>query len=155
MEPVIMRNPKSLFLSLAPLFGIQAAGCDSDAVAKADPGPSSAAPAQPNDGRFPPGPYADRDPALAKLLVEGGALLLDVRSASEFSSGHLDGAVNIAHTQIGEQLAKIRELQDQDPHKPIVLYCRSGQRAGVAKRELQAAGFDRVTNLGGIADWPG
>ncbi|MFO7562843.1 MAG: rhodanese-like domain-containing protein [Enhygromyxa sp.] len=150
------RQSKPLSLALAPLFGVGLSGCDMEpSVAKAEPAQPAAAPLQAGDDPFPPGPYGDRDPALAKQLVGGGALLLDVRSAAEFSGGHLDGAVNIAHTQIGERIAEIRELQDQDPHRPIVLYCRSGHRAGLAKRELAAAGFDRVTNLGGIADWPG
>jgi phage shock protein E len=149
------RHPSSIFLALAPLFGIQVAGCNSaDGIANADPGRPAAAPTQPGDDPFPPGPYGDRDPALAQQLVDGGALLLDVRSAGEFAGGHLDGAVNIPHTQVDERLAEIREMQGQDPHRPIVLYCRSGHRAGLAKRELETAGFDRVTNLGGLADWP-
>ncbi len=114
-----------------------------------------AAPAQAQDDRFPPGPYADRDPALAKQLVEAGALLIDARSPGEFANDHIDGAINISHTQIGERLADIRALQGDDLHKPIVVYCRSGRRSGLAKRELEAAGFDRVTNLGGLGDWPG
>lgn len=142
----MQRLVTSILLALAPLLG-----CD---PATASPAPSAAAPVHDHDDPFPPGPYADRDPALAKQLVESGALLLDVRSAEEFAGGHLDGAVNIPHTQIGERLAALREMQGQNPHKPIVLYCRSGRRSGLAKRELEAAGFTRVTNLGGIADWP-
>jgi phage shock protein E len=115
---------------------------------------SAAAPAAADDGPFPPGPYRDRDVALAKQLVEGGALLLDVRSAQEFAGGHIDGAINIPHTQINERVEEIRALQAGDSHKPVVLYCRSGHRAGLAKRELEDAGFDRVTNFGGLDDWP-
>jgi phage shock protein E len=115
---------------------------------------SAAAPAAGDEDPFPPRPYPDRDLALAQQLVEAGALLLDVRSASEFASGHIDGAVNIPHTQISERTGEILDSQGGDPHKPIVLYCRSGHRAGLAKRDLEEAGFDRLTNFGGIDDWP-
>lgn len=103
---------------------------------------------------FPAGPYADRDPALAKQLVDGGALLLDVRTPEEFESGHVEGAVNISHDEVAARVDEIKQLVGGDTHKPIVVYCRSGGRAGQAKGDLIAAGFDRVTNLGGLKDWP-
>lgn len=104
---------------------------------------------------FPSGPYADRDLELAQQLVEGGALVLDVRSAREYAEGHVAGAVNLPHTQISERIEEILALQGGDRHRPIVLYCRGGNRAGMAKRELEAAGFDRLLNFGGLDDWPG
>lgn len=108
---------------------------------------------QDGDG-FPPGPYEDRDPALAKRLVMAGALLLDVRTPEEFASGHVEGALNIDHSQVSARLEEIAGLVEGDRHKPIVVYCRSGRRSGLAKQTLEAAGFDRVTNLGGYRDWP-
>ena len=110
---------------------------------------------QHSDDAFPPGPYADRDAALAKQLVDGGALLLDVRTPEEFAGGHVDGAVNIDHSEVSARLDEVRKLVDGDSHQPVVLYCKSGRRAGLVKTELEAAGFDRVTNLGGFSDWPG
>lgn len=144
----------SILCALAALLGLNVPGCKSgEAEAKSEQSP--AAPASADDDGFPPGPYADRDAKLAKQLVDRGALLLDVRSAAEFEGGHIEGAVNITHSEVAERVAEIEKLQAGDRHKPIVLYCRSGHRAGLAKRELEAAGFDRVTNLGGIGDWPG
>ena len=52
-------------------------------------------------------------------------------------------------------LDEVRKLVGGDSHQPVVLYCKSGRRAGLVKTELEAAGFDRVTNLGGFSDWPG
>ena len=96
----------------------------------------------------------DRDPSLARRLVkEEGALLLDVRSAGEYEAGHLEGAVLIPHDALTERLAEVLEKQGGDKDKPIVLYCGSGRRAGIAKEELKRAGFTRVTNLGGMSDW--
>ncbi|WP_146661741.1 rhodanese-like domain-containing protein [Enhygromyxa salina] len=103
---------------------------------------------------LPEGPYADRDPALAKQLVDAGALLLDVRTPEEFASGHVEGAININHADVPARLDEIRELVGGDVHKPVVVYCKSGRRAGIVKDQLVDAGFDRVTNLGGLNDWP-
>jgi len=96
----------------------------------------------------------DRDPALAHELVEDhGALLLDVRSASEFESGHADGAVLVPHGEVPTRVDEIVELQGGDKTKPIVVYCRSGYRAGIAKQSLLDAGFTHVTNVGGLTDY--
>lgn len=99
-------------------------------------------------------PLPDRDPALARRLVrEEGALLLDVRSQAEFDEGHVDGAVLIPHDELAERIAEVAAAQGNDKSKPIVVYCRSGGRAGKAKQTLKDAGYETVTNLGGFTDW--
>lgn len=101
-----------------------------------------------------PDPLPDRDSALAHRLVnEHGALLLDVRSAQEFGEGHIDGAQHIPHTALQSQLDKVSEMTGGDKSKPVVVYCKSGRRAGIAKDILTEAGYERVTNLGGMSDW--
>lgn len=84
-----------------------------------------------------------REDALSK--IKSGALVIDVRSADEFNSGHIAGAINIPHTEIVMQIAKVGD----DKTKEIVVYCKSGRRAGLALQELQAAGFSHVYNAGG------
>jgi phage shock protein E len=96
----------------------------------------------------------DHDPALAKKLVKEGALLLDVRSPDEFGDKHLPGAVNIPVDQIAGRLAEVEKLAGGDKKKPIVVYCHSGARSRMAKRTLVRAGFEQVSNLGSIEDWP-
>lgn len=101
----------------------------------------------------------DRDPALAKRLVEDeGAVLLDVRTAREHAEGNLEGSVNISHEKIVEQdaeaLSTLEALTAGDKNTAIVVYCRSGGRAGKAKAALEAAGYTRVTNVGGMTDYP-
>lgn len=81
-------------------------------------------------------------------------MLLDVRTPEEFAEGHVDGAINIPHDQIDAHAAEIDGLQGGDMAKPIVVYCRSGGRAGVAKQSLMQGGRSQVTNLGGLSDWP-
>ena len=51
---------------------------------------------------------------------------LDVRSEAEFNEGHIEGAVNIPHTEVGERIGEMTE----DKSAEIILYCRSGGRAG-------------------------
>jgi len=82
-------------------------------------------------------------------LVTQGALLVDVRSAEEFSAGHVEGAVNIPHTDVEQRLAEFGE----DRAREIVLYCRSGHRSGLAQESLKALGYTRVFNAGGYQEW--
>jgi phage shock protein E len=90
------------------------------------------------------GPSHTEAQLAALASVEKGALLVDVRSKQEFQGGHLDGALNIPHTQIVEGLAKLGIPKDQ----PVVLYCRSGNRSGQALVSLQKAGYGQVVNAG-------
>ena len=73
---------------------------------------------------------------------------IDVRSAEEFNSGHLQNAVNIPHDQIIEGIKSV----SSDKNAPINLYCRSGRRAEVALNELKKVGYTNVTNHGGYDD---
>lgn len=87
----------------------------------------------------------DQAAALTQL-AKPGTLLIDVRSADEFASGALPGAHNISHEQIAEQISRLAP----DKSAPIVLYCRSGRRSGLAQDSLQALGYQQVINAGGI-----
>ncbi|WP_437720837.1 rhodanese-like domain-containing protein [Sorangium sp. So ce861] len=95
----------------------------------------------------------DLDPALARRLVASGGLLLDVRTGEEYADRHIEGAVNIPIGELKGRLAEIERLTGSDKRTPIVVYCASGRRAQQAKDVLLEAGYERVTNLGGIDDW--
>ena len=71
--------------------------------------------------------------------------ILDVRTVEEFAEGHVPGAINIPHTEVADRLAEIAAMGDTE----IVLYCRSGLRAGVAADVLRAAGYVRLLHLDG------
>ncbi len=75
------------------------------------------------------------------------AVFVDVRTPEEFSSGHVDGATNIPVDEI-ERITE--EIPDKDT--PIVLYCRSGGRAGRALKALTTLGYTDVVNAGGVND---
>lgn len=70
---------------------------------------------------------------------------LDVRSADEFAAGHVDGAINIPHTEIAARIAELQLPEDAN----IALYCGSGRRAGIAIETLQQLGYTNLTNHGG------
>lgn len=79
--------------------------------------------------------------------IADGALLVDVRTEQEYASGHIDGALLIPYQQIVEQFAARGIPKDQ----PVVLYCRSGNRSGIAERALREAGYTQLFNAGGFA----
>jgi phage shock protein E len=89
-------------------------------------------------------PPASPDTTAALDAVAAGALLVDVRSDEEVADGSLSGALHIPHSDIVAGLAKLNVPLDQ----PVVLFCRSGNRAGIAMKALQAAGFTAVRNGG-------
>ncbi len=72
-------------------------------------------------------------------------LILDVRTPEEFATGHVPTAVNIPHTEIEARLQEVRRAGDVD----VVVYCRSGRRAGIAEKILHDAGFRRLLHLEG------
>lgn len=88
--------------------------------------------------------------AFEARLGDVGAQLLDVRTASEFSGGHLANARNLDWTN-GQLEAAVQEL---DKSKPVLLYCASGRRSAAAGEYLREQGFTDVVDLsGGISAW--
>lgn len=72
----------------------------------------------------------------AKLL-EGGAVIIDVRSPSEFKSGSIPGSENIPLQSLGARMKQIKSLE-----VPVICVCASGMRSGAAKGQLKAAGVE-------------
>ena len=75
-------------------------------------------------------------------LIEKGAVVVDVRSPSEFQQGSRPGSINIPLSEIN---ARSKEL---DKNKNIVLCCASGSRSGMAVGILKKNGFSNVINAG-------
>jgi rhodanese-related sulfurtransferase len=88
-----------------------------------------------------------------KLLKETpDAVLIDVRTASEFEYGYIPKAQNIDWLSGAFHQA----VPNFDPSKSYFLYCRSGNRSGQAANVLAGKGFKKVYNLmGGIGTWSG
>lgn len=77
-------------------------------------------------------------------LVKQGAVILDVRSKSEYQGGHIRGAINISVDQLGSNLHQLK-----DKTKPVITCCASGMRSASAKNILKSNGFSEVHNGGG------
>jgi rhodanese-related sulfurtransferase len=76
--------------------------------------------------------------------------ILDVRTAREYSLGHIPGAINIGHRDISTRLDEIRSYADKD----VVVYCELGVRARMAQTTLTKAGLLHVYHLtGDMAGW--
>lgn len=88
---------------------------------------------------------ADQAPHVAWEKIASGAMVLDVRTPEEFAAGHLANAVNIPFEQVAAEFAKRGIAKDT----PVVLYCRSGRRSGIATDALVAAGYTKTYNGGG------
>lgn len=98
---------------------------------------------------IPPAIAGSGDPEQAKQawpLIESGALLLDVRTKEEFDAGHLDGAVNISWDETNALMDAIGD----NKQRPVVVYCRSGNRSGKAKTALEARGYTHIFNGTGL-----
>jgi phage shock protein E len=76
-------------------------------------------------------------------LKNKGAIILDVRSKSEYDAGHIRGSVNISVDQLVNNLGKLK-----DKNKPIITCCASGARSGAAKNLLKSLGYTEVYNGG-------
>lgn len=77
-------------------------------------------------------------------LVKDGAIILDVRSKSEYARGHIKGSINIPLDQLGNNLHMLK-----DKTRPIITCCASGMRSASAKSILQSNNFAEVYNGGG------
>lgn len=74
-------------------------------------------------------------------------LLLDVRQPEEYQGEHITGAVNIPVQALAERLGEVPK------DRPVVFYCRSGNRTKKAAAILSQAGYRDLYDLGGILQW--
>ena len=91
------------------------------------------------------------DEAVTMMAEESGYIILDVRRADEFATGHIPGAINVANESIGTD--EIPELPDKK--QLIMVYCRSGRRSKEAAEKLVKLGYTNIVEFGGILDWKG
>ena len=89
--------------------------------------------------------------AVTMMEEETKYIILDVRTAEEYSEKHIPGAINIANEVIGTE--DIPELPDKD--QLILVYCRSGNRSKQASEKLVKLGYTNIVEIGGINSWPG
>jgi rhodanese-related sulfurtransferase len=83
----------------------------------------------------------------AELMRDGDAQLVDVRTPEEVEAGRIAGS---EHIELDELPAQASEI---DRERPIVFYCRSGQRSAMATGAFRAAGYEAYNLDGGLLAW--
>src|SRR6185437_12659570 len=83
----------------------------------------------------------------AQKLIDEGAQLVDVRAEHEWEAGRIAGAKHLPLADLAERTGEL------DPERPVVLYCRGGNRSTMATDALADAGFDAAKLSEGIVGW--
>ena len=87
-------------------------------------------------------------PAQARELADEGAQLVDVRTAVEHAAGHIAGAKHIPLDQLGSDSS-----EELDSERPLIVYCRGGNRSAAAAEALRNSGYDAHSIDGGLLAW--
>lgn len=85
---------------------------------------------------------------VVKEKLKAGAKVVDVRTPEEFRGGAYPGAVNIPLDALSSRIGEIPR------DRPVIVYCASGGRSGVAATLLKRAGYADVVNAGGLVHMP-
>lgn len=93
------------------------------------------------------GKISPQDYVAQYVSVAKSHILLDVRTPEEFTSGYIEGAMNIPVQVLADNLSLLPKDQ------PIIIYCRSGNRSAQAAEILGQNGYDVVFDMGGINSW--
>jgi rhodanese-related sulfurtransferase len=83
----------------------------------------------------------------AQKLIDEGAQLVDVRAEHEWEMGRIAGATHVPLAELSERVGEI------DKGRPVVLYCRGGNRSTMAAEALAAENYDAVKLSEGIVGW--
>jgi rhodanese-related sulfurtransferase len=87
-----------------------------------------------------------------RLMKKNNTVVIDVRTAEEFSSGHIPGAIHMDVQK--DNFTQL--IQTLDPSKKYLLYCKSGKRSAKATAILKENDFNDVRHLqGGMQQWSG
>ena len=89
----------------------------------------------------------DIDRSEARKLIEDGAQLVDVRADHEWEAGRIAGATHLPLAELAERTGEI------DRERPVILYCRGGNRSTMAAAALAEAGYDAMKLEEGIVGW--
>ncbi|MBS3952764.1 MAG: MBL fold metallo-hydrolase [Methylomicrobium sp.] len=87
-----------------------------------------------------------------QLIAEGNVVIIDTREESEYAVGHLDNALPIPRGLLEFKIGSQPDLADKS--KPVLVYCRSGNRSALAALTLQNLGYKNVLSMaGGYEAW--
>ena len=81
------------------------------------------------------------------MHISKTATIVDVRTPEEYAVEHFPDAINIPLDQVAQRLNEFKEMS-----QPIIAYCRSGNRSGIAVSILKQNGIADAVNGGGLDD---
>jgi rhodanese-related sulfurtransferase len=90
-------------------------------------------------------PEVSRDEA--QKLIDEGAQVVDVRADHEWETGRIAGATHLPLAELAERAGEI------DKERPVVVYCRGGNRSSMAAAALADAGYDAAKLTEGVSGW--
>jgi rhodanese-related sulfurtransferase len=99
-----------------------------------------AAPQEVAEGELPP-------ERVAELIGSGEAQLVDVRTHEEHAAGHIAGDRHVPLDELP------RVAQEIERDRPVVFYCRAGERSGMAADAFRASGWEAHNMAGGLVAW--
>ena len=70
-------------------------------------------------------------------------VIIDVREPSEYASGHVEGALNIAPQELMNGSPQLKSIAKDDE---LILYCKSGSRSNVSMQILGSMGYTNLVN---------
>lgn len=74
--------------------------------------------------------------------------IIDVRTKSEYDSGHIKDAI----LKPVQETNTVEDISEFDKSRPVIIYCRSGNRSFTASKVFVKAGYNTTNLLGGIVD---
>jgi rhodanese-related sulfurtransferase len=83
----------------------------------------------------------------ARKLIDEGAQVIDVRTDHEWEAGRIAGATHLPLAELAQRAGEI------DRERPVLLYCRGGNRSTMATAALADAGYDAAKLGEGIVGW--
>lgn len=85
-----------------------------------------------------------------ELIINEGAILIDVRTKEEYDEAHIDGALSLPVDEIDEDTVK-EIISSKD--NVIIVYCRSGTRSKEAAIKIANLGYTNVYDFGSMSNW--
>lgn len=83
---------------------------------------------------------------ISEIIQDKSITIIDVRTAEEYKTGHVEGAINIPYDEIENEV-------NYDKDQTIAVYCRTGVRSSEAAKTLEKMGYTKIYDLGGIEDF--
>ena len=137
-------------IMIALIVIVAMAGCAAKPTEKAEPAASGPVETEKSEEGIAPIAEKINAESAKNMIDASGVTIVDVRSAEEYASGHVPGAILAPLDKLADDAETL--LPDKDA--TLLVYCRSGNRSAQAVSLLQQLGYTRLYDFGGIINWP-